>query len=905
MSSAESLLKDGTCLTSTCSNADYNITDEALTIDKEQFDQEVAPTNRGNEPIFGKFSKNPVYKHHGNTFLSSMPYENSQKWLLEPAKYYEEERGVHLFDVWNKVVRLQMQLIDAKAAGDRSLFREIWNEVCRLRKTITPFVSKDGTLFILASIFDNIANVGLSYVMNQYGVMDKLTFMIEILNYIVDKIDNCYYNLDERHKYYNATNDSYIQDFAENTDFNWAQLEDAHSLMDADCNPNKPLEIVFDWGSSGSFMEVAQESNYDWNTRQDISQKYPGRVVDNTINEFFVHNDESDTMVNALVDKFIHYYRFHVNKMVDFYRDRYGDHRSASSKRTYNEIAIRRLESSGWTVRQFTHRGMEPPQHDKYLLWGFILSEKDERYPIKRFNASKCKHILYRFGRMPEENVQKLDFYSDAGFIFQAYHTAHDYVWGFYFATKARIPSVDAIMKGLLFERYELPEDISGTPEEALAEMQIKLTEKKAALEELEKQQAEIYKTESEQLGKMYRFAKYQSEVWKLRGQCIITQDKFSLMGYVPVSEKENFKKHIGKVPDLSVTYEAPWVDSKVQPPVRLKNGWFTKPFSMFVEMYGLPNYNGYNPTTFVAITYTLIFGIMFGDLGQGILLALIGMFLHKKKNFELGAIMARIGVSSAVFGALYGSVFGFEEALDPFWEKLGIPFLPLKAMENTNVIIFGAVGIGAALVIISILVNIIVKLRRHNYEEAVFGNNGIAGLVFFSGLLLVVLGIVTGKQLISKPVTIILLVIPLLLMFFREPLGHWMAHKHYEMPGIGDFIASNFFECFEFLLGYATNTLSFIRIGGFVFSHAGLMSVVMLLSEMIGKDHKSIITIIIGNLFVMCLEGLIVGIQVLRLEFYEIFSRCYDGDGKPFTPISVTFDDFNELKQSEQTANA
>lgn len=375
-------------------NADYNITDEALTIDKEQFDQEVAPTNRGNEPIFGKFSKNPVYKHHGNTFLSSMPYENSQKWLLEPAKYYEEERGVHLFDVWNKVVRLQMQLIDAKAAGDRGLFREIWNEVCRLRKTITPFVSKDGTLFILASIFDNLANVGLSYVMNQYGVMDKLTFMIEILNYIVDKIDNCYYNLDERHKYYNATNDSYIQDFAENTDFNWAQLEDAHSLMDADCNPNKPLEIVFDWGSSGSFMEVAQESNYDWNTRQDISQKYPGRVVDNTINEFFVHNDESDTMVNALVDKFIHYYRFHVNKMVDFYRDRYGDHRSASSKRTYNEIAIRRLESSGWTVRQFTHRGMEPPQHDKYLLWGFILSEKDERYPIKRFNASKCKHIL-------------------------------------------------------------------------------------------------------------------------------------------------------------------------------------------------------------------------------------------------------------------------------------------------------------------------------------------------------------------------------------------------------------------------------------------------------------------------------------------------------------------------------
>ena len=203
-------------------------------------------------------------------------------------------------------------------------------------------------------------------------------------------------------------------------------------------------------------------------------------------------------------------------------------------------------------------------------------------------------------------------------------------------------------------------------------------------------------------------------------------------------------------------------------------------------------------------------------------------------------------------------------------------------------------------IIIVSILVNIIVRLRRHNYEEAVFGNNGIAGLLFFSGLLLIIVGILTGHSMISKPLIIGLVVLPLLMMFFREPLGALLSKKHYEMPPIGDFIASNFFECFEFLLGYATNTLSFIRVGGFVFSHAGLMSVVLLLSEMIGGDSRSWITIVIGNAFVMCLEGLIVGIQVLRLEFYEIFSRCYDGDGKPFTPIKVEFDDFSEARQSE-----
>ena len=107
---------------------------------------------------------------------------------------------------------------------------------------------------------------------------------------------------------------------------------------------------------------------------------------------------------------------------------------------------------------------------------------------------------------------------------------------------------------------------------------------------------------------------------------------------------------------------------------------------------------------------------------------------------------------------------------------------------------------------------------------------------------------------------------------------------------GIGDFIASNFFEVFEFILGYATNTLSFVRIGGFIFSHAGMMSVVMLLSESVSAGASPVV-VVIGNIFVMGMEGLIVGIQVLRLEFYEVFSRFYDGDGQPFEPVKINYD--------------
>ena len=138
-------------------------------------------------------------------------------------------------------------------------------------------------------------------------------------------------------------------------------------------------------------MEVAQPSHFDFVTKQ----LYPKRIVDNTINEFFVkRSEESDTEVNALVDKFCHYYRYHPCKQLHMYRDRYGDARRANSKKTYNESAIERFERNGWTVRQFVHRGIEPPQHDKYLLWSYITAETDDRYPLKRFNASKCKYIL-------------------------------------------------------------------------------------------------------------------------------------------------------------------------------------------------------------------------------------------------------------------------------------------------------------------------------------------------------------------------------------------------------------------------------------------------------------------------------------------------------------------------------
>ena len=255
------------------------------------------------------------------------------------------------------------------------------------------------------------------------------------------------------------------------------------------------------------------------------------------------------------------------------------------------------------------------------------------------------------------------------------------------------------------------------------------------------------------------------------------------------------------------------------------------------------------------------------------------------------------MGLSSMIFGTLYGSVFGFEELLDPVYESMGIDFLPLKVFKQSTFILLTAVGIGIFLIVTSMLINIYIGFKEKNYEKAIFGCNGIAGLIFYASVCAgVVCTMMLDMDIMSVPFKIFLIVIPLICIFCRVPFSIAMKYKKWKLSEdeedmtIGGFIVENFFEMFEFLLSYVSNTMSFLRVGGFVLSHAGMMMVVMTLMDMTASAGKPV-TLIIGNLFVMAMEGMIVAIQIIRLEFYEVFSRFYESDGKAFEPLSVSFD--------------
>ena len=296
----------------------------------------------------------------------------------------------------------------------------------------------------------------------------------------------------------------------------------------------------------------------------------------------------------------------------------------------------------------------------------------------------------------------------------------------------------------------------------------------------------------------------------------------------------------------------------------------------------------------FVAITYVIIFGIMFADLGQGLCIAIAGLIMWKLKKMPIGRILFPCGISAMVFGTLFGSVFGFEHALDPMFVRLGFNEKPIEVMapEFTMTIIFTAVGIGVFLLIVAMCLNVYTSFRQKNYGKALFSTSGVAGILFYGSIVFgLVAELFLGIHVMTLPYILGLIVLPFILIFFSEPLGDLVnGEKDWQPESWGGYIVENLFESIEVLLGYVTNTMSFLRVGAFVLVHAGMMNVVFVLAESVGNPGSVgfIAIVVVGNIIVTVLEALLVSIQVLRLEYYEMFSRFYSGEGRPFEPVKI-----------------
>ncbi|MDQ5983309.1 MAG: V/A-type H+/Na+-transporting ATPase subunit I [Eubacteriales bacterium SKADARSKE-1] len=506
---------------------------------------------------------------------------------------------------------------------------------------------------------------------------------------------------------------------------------------------------------------------------------------------------------------------------------------------------------------------------------------------------SKCKYIKARFGRLPRESYEKLSSQKENPYVLFFPCTSNkEYFWGVYFAPVEYCEEIDRIFAGLYFERMRVSEK-DGTPESKLAQIKKYINIEREELRKANEKLNAFWDIQKDQCKRVYTRLEELETYGEIKKHVSKYHNNFILVGWIPEEDEMDFAQALDATGGIEYSIDKiDDGDKKHKPPIKLRNNWFARPFETFVSMYGLPDYREIDPTLFVAITYTLMYGAMFGDLGHGVILSLVGAILWKFKSFSLGKIMVRCGISSSIFGIFYGSVFGYENLLNPLYQKFfGLHEKPIEIMDHEMIIkvIAAAVGLGVGLIIVAMVLKIYSSIKRNDMESALFSQNGLAGLIFYSSLTYgVIFQMLFGIKIFTPLYIICLIILPIVFIFFKEPLGKLMIRDpNWKPESMGEYILQNIFEIFVVLLEYVTNTISFLRVGAYVLVHAGLMMAVFIIADML-PPGANIIMIIFGNLFVIALEGLLVGIQVLRLEFYEMFSRFFDGEGNAFEPVRL-----------------
>jgi len=342
-----------------------------------------------------------------------------------------------------------------------------------------------------------------------------------------------------------------------------------------------------------------------------------------------------------------------------------------------------------------------------------------------------------------------------------------------------------------------------------------------------------------------------------------------SIDGWVPTEALPDLERRLDASLQNPFSLESrkPREDERpLVPTVPVRNRWL-QPFAMLVKQYGIPRYGEIDPTLLFTITFLLMFGTMFGDVGHGAVLGLLAWLFRKKLGrFYIFGVLA--GLSSIFFGVLFGSVFGYKELLPAVW---------MSPLYNPILMLQLALGWGVLFLSLACVLTIYNRLAIREPMAAVFGPHGVVNLIFYLGLVWGAVSLAMTGAFGTIPAGLVIAALAALAAY------NW-GHMH---APIGEKILVVLIETLETVLGYLSNTLSFLRVAAFSINHVALMIAVLTLAGMMGTVG-SILMIIFGNIFVMVLEAVIVTIQVMRLQYFEGFSRYFSADGREFAPLRL-----------------
>jgi V/A-type H+/Na+-transporting ATPase subunit I len=459
---------------------------------------------------------------------------------------------------------------------------------------------------------------------------------------------------------------------------------------------------------------------------------------------------------------------------------------------------------------------------------------------------------------------------------------------------------LDRAARSAYLNPLELSDTYEGTPEEIIKSLrqEVENTEK-----EIENQKSAIV-----QLHNSYE-KQLQTLLWQVRGSKLLADAMarfgklhytYLIVGWVPTSKLEALTQQLKQISKNIVIEATPSLQRGSMThsvPVALENTGMFGAFQTLVTTYARPRYEEIDPTILMTITFPLLFGAMFGDVGHGLLLVLLGWLLSSKRVealkgvAALGSIVLACGAVAMIFGFLYGSLFGSEAF---FHDLFGFGALWIEPLHEINQILGVSIGAGVVILSLGFLLNIYNAWRARDWGRLIFDHHGVAGLLLYWSLL----GIAASALLPAFPVPTLvfglLAIVAALMVMFSEVFKHLIeGHRPLIEDGIFTYLIQAGVELFETLISSLSNSVSYVRVGAFAVAHGGLSSVIFILAELMGGGQGIVsaivywLIVILGNLFIVGFEGLIVGIQTMRLEYYEFFSKFFEGGGMSYEPLT------------------
>lgn len=445
---------------------------------------------------------------------------------------------------------------------------------------------------------------------------------------------------------------------------------------------------------------------------------------------------------------------------------------------------------------------------------------------------------------------------------------------------------IENALKLLNFEDITFPQNLSPETKQALQDVKDNMELKEKEIKNLKEDLSKI----KERFDFFEPYCSDFLQVEEAKGSIARTKKKSLIHGWIPSEKISLLKSQVEEAvqkENVYLKFENPTAQDKV--PVQLQSKGLLGSFGIFTYLQGVPNYFEINPTPIYMILYVIMFGMMFGDMGLGMIFVIMGFLLtrmHKgllvfspSATRKLGQIIVSCGVSAVFFGVLYATLFLVEEP----W---GMHPILLSPLEDINEIIVIALIFGVLQITLALTLNTINKLRRKETLKAVFSGHGVVGLTYYlAGVILAIAFIRENsfsaflKQSIV-PFTFIAMIS--LALIFLSPLIETLLER--KKAKLSEKLMEGFGEGLETLIAFIANSVSYIRLAAFAIAHAALGLAAVIFASVVGN----VPSFIIMNIIVFLVEGFAAFIQSLRLMYYEFSAKFYAGDGTLYRPFKT-----------------